>query len=250
VHCILRFLLHKSERFNQTQATTQLPTSGYHPTCTKKQRPPHQPHLPPTHSIFGFSGGAADDEDDEDDTPLPRAAILLAAWCVGTCSMLLERHPVITDPTWSCLELWASGAASLSRSAPSEGLPGDWQLLQQEAGLQSFTVVPIGPPNKPVGALMIATESCGLIDPVCPSMAAVALVHHIRHWQSAAASALLREAAAATDQIAMISAMLRVRAVGCLAVWLLGCLSVGRTLGLMSACSVHNQTSCHWCVPH
>jgi len=235
--CIVYCVSFASAHLNQTKtiSTThfcsELPTS----TCTNARPINNSP--PPIHttpSIYGFSGGAVDDEDDEDDTPLPRAAILLAAWGVGTCSVL-EHHPVITDPSWSCLELLASGAASLSRSAPSEGLPGDWQLLQQEAGLQSFIVVPIGPPSKPVGALLIATELRGLIDPVCPSMAAVALVHHIRHWQSAAASALLREAAAATDQIAMISAMLRVRVV---------------RSGLMSVCSMQIKTSCQQCVPH
>jgi len=150
----------------------------------------------------------------EDEALLPPAAILLAT--CGTGKEVLEAHPVVTDPSWSCLKLWASGDGSLAASAPSKGLPSDWQLLHTKSGLQSFIVVPIGPVVKPWGALMIASEACvnGPRWSVWPSMAAVALVHHVRHWQSAAVGAMLREAAAATDQIAMIGSMLRVSSSG------------------------------------
>lgn len=38
-------------------------------------------------------------------------------------------------------------------------MPSDWALLHQEAGLHSFVAVPIGLASKPLGVLMVASES-------------------------------------------------------------------------------------------
>lgn len=46
---------------------------------------------------------------------------------------------------------------------------------------------------------------------VWPNVAAVALVHLVRHWQTAATSQLLTKGAATEDRLAFISLLLEVR---------------------------------------
>jgi len=160
-------------------------------------------------SIYGFCSSSTE----------PDAAVLLAAY--GTGASRQERRPVTTDAAWSsCLRLKAAGTGSLQSSVRRRGpqqpapLPGDWQLLHAEVGLCSFLVVPIGAASKPWGALMVASEDPDALPGprwrIWPSVAAVALVHQVRHWQTAATCALLRRAAGIEDQLAFISLLLRV----------------------------------------
>jgi hypothetical protein len=87
-------------------------------------------------------------------------------------------------------------------------------MLHREAGLCSFLAVPIGPASKPWGVLSLACADPGGLTGsrwrVWPNVAAVALVHHVRHWQTVATCSLLRQAAATTDQVALIRVMLTV----------------------------------------
>jgi hypothetical protein len=164
-------------------------------------------------SIFGFCGGAAD----KCQPPLqeqPPAAVLLAA--CGRGVRVLERNPVVTEPTWSCLRMQAGQKDRLAACASAhhqQQLPTDWLLLHREYGLQSFIVVPIGPAGSPWGALMVASKADGdLDDPqrrLWQSAAAVSLVHLMRHWQTAAVCRLLREAVSLDDRVAMISHLIQ-----------------------------------------
>jgi hypothetical protein len=143
--------------------------------------------------------------------------VLLAACGAGTD--VLERCPVVTDPAASVLQLRTHGRDALAgcATAPAAlpGLPADWHCLALEAGLRSFLAVPIGPVSKPWGALVVATSEIDVLSGprarVWPNVAAVALVHQVRHWQTAAACGLLQRAAAAPDSVALIGAILEVR---------------------------------------
>ncbi|KAI8469551.1 MAG: hypothetical protein J3K34DRAFT_279356 [Monoraphidium minutum] len=156
-------------------------------------------------SIYGFcsapGGGGGGD-----------VAVLLAAH--GRGASTLERHPVVSDPHWSCLKLRAAGEASLYASAGGGAtLPPDWQLLREASRLQSFRAVPIGPPAKPWGVLALASEAPGSLGGarwrVWPGVAAVALVPQVSHWQAAAACRLLRQLDGADDRIVFISLLLQ-----------------------------------------
>lgn len=47
-----------------------------------------------------------------------------------------------------------------------------------------------------------------------PSVAAVALVHNVRHWQTAAVCSMLRDVASSQDAVGLIGLLLRVGGVG------------------------------------
>jgi hypothetical protein len=121
------------------------------------------PTPPCTHSrsIYGFHGFSGARVGGEACTGAPAAAVLLAAY--GSGDDLLERCPVVTDPTWSPLRLRASGADSLAACADGgrRRLPGDWAALSRHAGLRSFLAVPIGPVARPWGVLAIAKDVPG-----------------------------------------------------------------------------------------
>jgi len=112
------------------------------------------------------------------------------------------------------MQLNGNSVDCLSGSAPHDNLPSDWQLLHNKSGLRSFMVVSIGPVTKPWGALMIGQKeavTC-LSGPkwrVWPNVAAVALVHLVRHWQTVSLCSLLRQAVAMEDRVAMIGVLLK-----------------------------------------
>jgi hypothetical protein len=185
-------------------------------TCATDHHPCHPFALSSLHaSIYGFCL-----EHDACGPALapaqPPAAVLLAACGAGTD--VLERCPVVTDPAASVLQLRAHGRDALAGCAATPaalpGLPADWRCLALEAGLRSFLAVPIGPVSKPWGALVVAAaEPNALRGPrwrVWPNVAAVALVHQVRHWQTAAVCGLLRRAAQTEDRIELISGLLTV----------------------------------------
>jgi hypothetical protein len=144
--------------------------------------------------------------------------VLLAACGAGVD--VLERCPVATDPAVSVLQLRASALDALAGGtgtlAALAALPSDWRQLAVEVGLKSFLAVPIGPADGAWGALVIASSAAdALRGPrvrVWPNVAAVALVHQLRHWQTAAACRLLQRAAAAGDSVSLIATILEVRA--------------------------------------
>ncbi|GBF94658.1 hypothetical protein Rsub_07394 [Raphidocelis subcapitata] len=183
--------------------------------------------------IYGFQFGPGQQQQQqqqqEPDQEQQQTAVLLAA--CGAGADVLERFPVVASADWSCLRMRASGADALPGCAPAgdgasdggsgaagdsgplAGLPLDWRLLHSEAGLCGFLSVPIGAASRPWGALVLASrERDGATAPAWrtyPRMAAVALVHQVRHWQTAAVCTMLREAAATDDSIALIGALLR-----------------------------------------
>jgi hypothetical protein len=187
-------------------------------------------------------------EQQQQQQPSACTAVLLAACGAGID--VLERSPVVASADWSCLRMRASGADALPGCVPAadgvgtsatslSGLPLDWRQLHSEAGLTSFLVVPIGPAARPWGALMLASRRFDDASKptwnTYPRMAAVALVHQVRHWQTAAACAMLREAAATDDSIALIGVLLRVRP------------PLGAARAAINACGTDRRRRCCCC---
>ncbi|GBF94659.1 hypothetical protein Rsub_07395 [Raphidocelis subcapitata] len=183
-----------------------------------------------TVGLYAFCGPDTQQGGEEHRSECGETTAVLLAAC-GAGADVLERFPVVASADWSCLRMRASGADALPGCAPAgdgasdggsgaagdsgplAGLPLDWRLLHSEAGLCGFLSVPIGPASRPWGALVLASrERDGASAPAWrtyPRMAAVALVHQVRHWQTAAVCTMLREAAATDDSIALIGALLR-----------------------------------------
>lgn len=99
--------------------------------------------------------------------------------------------------------------------ATAQPLPPDLEQLRGLACLSSFTLVPIGPPSAPLGALLLGrNEACPLGGDAQLRLhaASISLLQHARGAAAVQVAQLLRIMDDTQDPVAVISVLLRVRA--------------------------------------
>lgn len=160
--------------------------------------------------------------------PTDRPCIMLAAH--GRGALVLERNLVMCGEDWSAVQLMkraraeVAAAGTAARDMPfyhsdlqpggADGLPSDWRALKQDARLQSFAAVLIGPPDSPLGVLGVAKEErAGLADhdswKLWLSAAATGLMHSMHQWQVPFTCSMICRSVALEDPIAFISCILQ-----------------------------------------
>lgn len=158
--------------------------------------------------------------------PTDRTAVLLSAF--GRGALVLERNVVMSGPGWATSRLLAAafdkdgdaveGAAFYTSQEAGDDLPRDWWSLRQEAGLRSFATILIGPPEAPVGALMVARQERDRLTDrqwwqTWMGAAATGLLHIVSNWQVPFTTRMLQRLDAQQDRVDCISTLLQGAAV-------------------------------------